>query len=90
MPGDFRREHELDELLVDVDLGMQVVQLVERGDDALPQRDVRLQQPVDQHLAARRGVPMRTSTCGSSRRDLDRHACSSCRHCASRGTSALP
>ena len=48
--GDLRRQQELDELSVERNIRMRVVQLVQRGDDPVPQFDVRLEQAVDKDL----------------------------------------
>ena len=52
--GNLRGKHQFHELLVDVHFGMHVVKLVERGNDALPERDVRLQQAFNQHFEGNR------------------------------------
>ena len=54
MAGDFRGQHDLDELLVDADVRMRVVQLVEGGDHAVAKRHIRLQQATDQYLLGER------------------------------------
>ena len=56
MPGDLGGEQQIDGRRIEGHFRMERPQLVERGDDAVPQRDVSLQQAADQRLLGLRGA----------------------------------